>query len=64
METKIFSHDALSLLSTIEPNNIIPSLEQSIELEKLNQSINYSKETKQKIRDLNILLRLFKLLNV
>lgn len=43
-------------LSLVDPNNIIPCLEQSIEVEEIKLHINPCRETEVKIRDLNFIL--------
>jgi hypothetical protein len=43
-------------LSLVDPNNIIPCLEQSIEVEEIKLSINPCREIEAKIRDLNFIL--------
>lgn len=45
----------------INPSNVIPSLEQSIELESLKLILNPSDESRDKIRELNLLLTFFRL---
>lgn len=55
------SHNTfIEALSLIKPSNIIPCLEQSIEVEKLNQIINPSSEGEEKIRELGFLLVVLK----
>lgn len=46
----------IEALSLIKPENIIPCLEQSIEVEKLNQIVNPTIEGEEKIRELGFLL--------
>lgn len=43
-------------LSLVDPNNIIPCLEQSIEVEEIKLRINPCRETEVKIRELNLVL--------
>lgn len=50
-------HEFSQILSIVNPNNIIPSLEQSIELEKLKLTVNQGdEEARNKIRDLTFIL--------
>jgi hypothetical protein len=50
----------LQALSLVDPANIIPCLEQSIEIEGLNMIVNPSTELEDKIRDLNLLCIFFR----
>lgn len=55
------SHNTfVEALSLIKPANIIPCLEQSIEVERLNQIVNPSKDGEEKIRELGFLLVVLK----
>lgn len=52
--------EVIFALATVNPNNVIPDLEQSVEVAKLNLSINPNEETKEKVRDLMFLLNFFR----
>lgn len=54
------SYDIQHVLELIKPCNIIPSLEQSIELEKIKLDLNPSDENEDKIRELELLLTFFR----
>lgn len=54
------NNDLFHALELINPCNIIPSLEQSIELEELKFALNPSDEIRDKIRELNLLLTFFR----
>jgi hypothetical protein len=54
-------YDLVQVLALINPCNIIPCLEQSIEVEKLKLIVNPSRETEDKIREMNLLLDFFRI---
>lgn len=55
------NNEIIHALSNVNPNNVIPTLEQSIELENLKMIINPEDDTKEKIRDLMFLLNFFRI---
>lgn len=55
------SYDLAQVLTLVNPENIIPGLEQSIEVEKLKMLVDPSKEIEDKIRDMNLLLDFFRI---
>jgi hypothetical protein len=55
------NQDILQGLAYVKPSNVIPTLEQGIEVEKLNLTINSTQENEDKIRDLTFLLNFFRI---
>lgn len=55
------NNEIIHALSNVNPNNVIPTLEQSIELENLKMIVNPQDDTKEKIRDLMFLLNFFRI---
>jgi hypothetical protein len=53
--------DLVFALACVNPNNVIPQLEQSIEVEKLNLLVNPSEEVREKIREMMFLLNFLRL---
>jgi hypothetical protein len=53
--------DLIHVLSAVNPNNLIPALEQSIEIEKLKLNANPSEEAEERIRDQMFVLNFLRL---
>jgi hypothetical protein len=51
----------IHVLSAVNPNNLIPALEQSIEIEKLKLNVNPSEEAEERIRDQMFVLNFLRL---
>ncbi len=52
--------ELIAALVLVNPNNVIPDLEQSVEVAKLNLSFNPSEENKERLRDMTFLLNFFR----
>jgi len=53
------TNELIIALATVNPDNVIPTLEESIEIENLKLITNPTEEAKDKIRDLMFLLNFF-----
>lgn len=56
------NHDNLiAALDLVNPNNVIPDLEQSVEVAKLTAKLNPCETNEERLRDLSFLLNFFRL---
>ena len=51
----------IAALVLVNPNNVIPDLEQSVEIAKLNVKLNPCETNEERLRDLSFLLNFFRL---
>ena len=58
---KLNHKDLFYIASTVNPDNIIPALEQHIEIEKLKLNVSNNTESRDKIRDLMFVLNFLRL---